>query len=479
MKPVLRFLSDEDLKNVHNMALDMLENMGMQLCSEEAREILKKEGAEVEGEIVKIPRELIARALETVPKRDEFVLYGRTPENDVKISEAPPTLAAMTMATAVIDPDTRERRPATNEDLAKLTKILETLDNVTIASGLVTPQDVPLQASDWYTWATTIKNTTKHITGGVVGKEGVRDAVKMASLAVGSEEEFLKRPFISVWVLTMPPMKVDENTLNVLMEASKYKIPSVISSGGILGISSPITIESAIIHTHAETLACIALSQMVNPGAPVIYSSYVRSMDMKTLSVAMSSPESAIMKSCMAELGLYLDLPTKMPCNLRDSKVLDAQTGFETGMVGTIGALTTDFLVAMQLDMDLVVDYADLPYSNECMSQLQRLVRELNFNEKRIDLDNIEKTGHGGSFLGSKHTVRYFRKELWRGELTERGNYGSWKEEGEKDIAQKSLEKVRQILEETKDVELLDKEIQNKIDAIAEAAIEKSKNIVR
>jgi len=120
-----------------------------------------------------------------------------------------------------------------------------------------------------------------------------------------------------------------------------------------------------------------------------------------------------------------------------------------------------------------------LPYSNECMSQLQRLVRELDFNDKRIALDNIEKTGHGGSFLDSKHTVRHFRKELWRGELTERGNYGSWKDEGEKDIAQKSLEKVRQILDEIKDVELLDRETQAKIDAIAEAAIEKSKNIVR
>ena len=98
-------------------------------------------------------------------------------------------MAAMTMATHVLDPETGLRRKATDRDLALITRIMEKLDTVTIASALVTPQDVPMAASDWYTWATSIKNTTKHITGGAVGKEGVRDAIKMASLAVGSEEE--------------------------------------------------------------------------------------------------------------------------------------------------------------------------------------------------------------------------------------------------------------------------------------------------
>lgn len=479
MRPKLSYLNNEDLANVHGMALELLENMGIELCAKEARDYFEKVGATVEGEIVRIPRAIIEEAFKTVPKRDEFVLYGRDPKNDYTVKDRVPTLAAMTMATSVIDPYTREKRAATDEDLKNLTKILEVMDKVSIASGLVTPQDVPLETSDWYTWATTIKNTTKHITGGVVGKEGVRDAIEMASLAVGSREAFLERPFISFWVLTSPPMKVDENPLNVLMESSVHKVPLVISSGGILGISSPITIESAIIQTHAETLACIALTQLVNPGTPVLYSSYVRSMDMQSLSVLMSSPETAIMKSCMAELGDYLDLPTKMPANLRDSKLLDAQCGFETGMVGTIGALSTDFIVSMQLDMDLVVDYADLPYSNECMAQLQRLVRGLEFTEKKIAMKNIVDVGHGGSYLKAKHTAKNFRKELWVGDLTERGNWKSWQKSGGKDILEKAAERAVELLESVKDVELLDKETQKKIDDIAKNALEKALKIKR
>lgn len=479
MKPELKYLSDNDIKLVHEKALEMLEDMGIKFEGIEAREYFEKAGAIIEEDIVKIPRKIIEDTLKTVPKREDFILYGRTPNRDVRISDEIPSIAAMTMATNVIDPYTGNRRPATDKDLEMLTRVLETLDTVTMASGLITPQDVPMEASDWYTWATTIKNTTKHITGGAVGKEGVRDAIKMASLAVGSEEEFLKRPFISFWVLTMPPMKVDENTSNVLMESAVHKVPSVISSGGILGITSPISIESAIVHTHAETLACIALSQLVNEGAPVIYSSYVRSMDMKTLSVAMSSPESAIMKGCMAQLGKYIGLPTKMPANLRDAKVLDAQAGFETGMAGTIGALTSDFIVAMQLDMDLIVDYADLVYSNECMKQLQRIARPLDFSDKKLAYKNMKDTGHGGNFLGRKNTVKNFKKEIWIPEITERGNWESWQSKGAKDIREVALEKVKDILEQLKDKELLAKEVREKIDDIARSSIEKSKNIKR
>ena len=479
MKPELKILSDEDVVLVHNKALEMLEDLGMKFEAKEARDYFEKVGATIEGDIVKIPKNIVEKALQTVPKRDDFILYGRTKDKDVKVSDDIPSLAAMTMATNVIDIDTGKKRYATDKDLENLTKILETLDGVTIASGLVTPQDVPMEASDWYTWATTIKNTTKHITGGVVGKEGVRDAIEMASLAIGSREEFNKRPFISFWVLTMPPLKVDENTCNVLMEAAIHKVPSVVSSGGILGITSPISVESAIVHTHAEILACIALSQIVNEGAPIIYSSYVRSMDMKTLSVAMSSPESAIMKGCMAQLGKYINLPTKMPANLRDAKVLDAQAGFETGMVGAVGALTCDFIVSMQLDMDLVVDYADLIYSNECMMQLQRLARPLDFSDKKLAYDNMKKIGHGGNFLGSKNTVKNFKKEIWIADITERGNWESWQSKGGKDIREVSFEKVKFILESLEGVNLLPEDIRNKIDDIAKNSLDKAKNIKR
>lgn len=474
MKNMLKLITDTQVQNIHEAALHMLETLGMKFDNDETCAYFKKAGASVDGHICKIPRALIEKCLTTVPNRDDFVLYGRTPDKDWRIADHLPTLHAMTMAVKVIDPYDGKVRFATNEDLAKMTQILERMDTVTAASAPVTPQDVPLAAADWYTWATSIKHTTKHITGGAVGKQGVRDAAKMGAIALGSEEEFAKRPFLSVWALTSPPLYADENMCNTVMATAELGMCNVITSGGILGMSSPITVESALIHTHAEIMATIALTQLVRPGAPVIYSSFVRSVDMKTMCVGMGSPESTLMRGCMAQLGAFLNLPTQVPTMLRDGKVLDAQAGFETGMGGLVGAMTADFVICTQLDSDLIVDFADFPFTNECMHQIQRVIRPLDFSEDRVDFDNMEEVGYGGSFLDSYHTVEYFRSELWTPDLTERDNYDSWVARGSKDIRQKALERSLSIIEEVGGKALLSDEQCKAIDAIADASLDKT-----
>lgn len=125
MRPSIKYLSDAEVVRVHEKALEMLEDLGMKFEGAEAREYFAKAGAEVSGQIVKIPRSIIEEGLKTVPKREEFVLYGRTPDKDVHVKDRVPSLAAMTMATHVLDPETGLRRKATDRDLALITRIME------------------------------------------------------------------------------------------------------------------------------------------------------------------------------------------------------------------------------------------------------------------------------------------------------------------------------------------------------------------
>ncbi|HBI27620.1 MAG TPA: trimethylamine methyltransferase, partial [Peptococcaceae bacterium] len=206
-----------------------------------------------------------------------------------------------------------KRRPATNNDLVKIIKIIDRMENIGVSGNLVAPQDVPGEIAEWHSWATAIKNTTKHIASGGYGNQGVKDAIKMASIAMGSKEAFHERPYISFWILTKPALQIDRLSLEALIEMSRHKVPAIISSGPILGVTSPITIAGTCAQAHAEILACITLEQLVNPGAPVIYTSFARGFDFKTGSVTMSSPESAILKVCMAQMGRFLDLPIRMP----------------------------------------------------------------------------------------------------------------------------------------------------------------------
>lgn len=470
MKPQVQFLAKDEIKSIHDASLEILSKIGMRFPAKEALEIFKKAGARiVDSDIVQLDAPLIEAALKTVPKRKDVVLYGRDPKHDVNFVDHTPSLACMTMATNVIDPVTNEKRPATNEDLAQLTRLADQMECVAVNGGLVTPQEVPGATNDWYTWATCMKNTTKHITGGVYGYKGVLDAIEMGALACGSKEKFLERPFISGWVLTIPPLDMDTASLEAMIEMNRNNIPIMLSSGPILGTTSPVTIAGTIAQAHAEILACITLSQLVNPGAPVVYTSFARGMNMKTSNISMAGPEFAVLKAGMGQMGLSLDMPIRMPSMLRDSKVLDAQAGFETGMVGTLSSFVADIMDSMQLDTDLVVDYADLIFCNESMASIRHALRDIDVNDDTLALDVIKEIGPAGNFLGHQHTFKNFRKELLHSDVFDHNNWEKWAQNGSKDIRTLALEKVRTLMEQ--EVEpLLDKDVEAGIDAIVEAA---------
>ncbi|MCP4454932.1 MAG: trimethylamine methyltransferase, partial [Planctomycetes bacterium] len=248
--------------------------------------------------------------------------------------------------------------------------------------GFLGDLDVALDICEWHTWATCLKNTTKHITDGVTGYEGVRGLIEMASVAAGGRDKFLERPFVSGWVLTLPPLGMDTGSLEAMMEMNRHDIPIMLSSGPILGSTAPVTIPAMVAQAHAEILACITLSQLIQPGAPLVYTSFARGMNMKTTNISMAGPEFAALKVAMAQMGLWLDLPVRMPSMLRDAKVLDAQAGFETGMVGTLSAFNADIMDAMQLDTDMVVDYPDLLFCNDCMAAIKHAIRPLTVDEE-------------------------------------------------------------------------------------------------
>jgi trimethylamine--corrinoid protein Co-methyltransferase len=448
MKPAVQFLSEGEVEQIHRAALTLLETVGFRFPLEAAREALRKAGATIESDcMVKLPAALVNHAVERAPRRDEVTLFGREPAHDVTFTSDEPVMACMTMAVHVIDPHTGRKRPATEQDQTSLLQLADELDQVRINGALVTAQDVPGEVNDWHTWAAALKNTTKHITGGFHGEQCVRDAAAMAALACGGEEAFRKRPCISGWVLTLPPLAIDDASLSALLDMGRLGIPAMVSSGPTLGVSGPVTLAGTLAQAHAEILACLTLAQVVHPGTPVVYTSFARGVNMRTGDVSMASPEFGILKGALAQMGRFLGLPTRMPAMLRDAKLLDAQAGFETGMVGTVGALSADIIDAMQLDMDLVVDFADLAFCNDCMAALIRLTRPLVVTDETLALEVIGETGAAGCYLSHFHTVKHFRQELWQPQLMERRSWDQWEAAGAPDIRQVARQQVLDMLQ--------------------------------
>jgi trimethylamine---corrinoid protein Co-methyltransferase len=475
MKLSINYLSDAEISILHEAALKILQDVGMRFPSSKALALFDKAGATIrDRDIVCMGEDLVTKALKTTLKRNDLRLFALDPDRDLTFECHDPGLACMTMATSVIDPWSGEKRAATMADLVRLVYLSEQLEHIHVSGGPITPQDVDHRVCDWYTWAGCLQHTTKHITGGVLGKKGVLDAIEMGAVLAGSRDAFLKRPFISGWVLTLPPLGMDVASLEAMMAMNQYHIPIMLSSGPILGNTGPVTIPGMVAQAHAEILACITLSQLVSPGAPVVYTSFARGMNMQTANISMAGPEFAILKVAMAQMGQSLDLPVRMPSMLRDAKVLDAQAGFETGMVGTLTSLRADLMDAMQLDTDMVVDYADMVYSNECMAFIRHAMRDIPVNADTLALDAVAGVGPGGNLLASPHTFSHFKTELWHSELFDHDNWDKWEKKGAMTIRDKALEKTRAMLAKDPSPLVSQKQIKA-IDAIVDRALHQQK----
>ncbi|MFN2358650.1 MAG: trimethylamine methyltransferase family protein, partial [Desulfotignum sp.] len=398
MKLSIEYLSAKEIDTLHETALKILQDVGMRFPSPKALEIFDRAGAKIrDKDIVCLGEDLVTKALETTIKRKALRLCALDPDRDVTFENHDPGLACMTMATSVIDPWSGEKRSATMADLSRLVCLSDQLAHIRVSGGPVTPQDVDHRVCDWYTW--------------------VLDAIDMGAVAAGSREAFLQRPFISGWVLTLPPLGMDLESLDAMMAMNQHHIPIMLSSGPILGNTGPVTIPGMVAQAHAEILACITLSQLVSPGAPIVYTSFARGMNMQTSNISMAGPEFAVLKVAMAQMGQYLDLPVRMPSMLRDAKILDAQAGFETGMVGTLTSLRADLMDGMQLDTDMVVDYPDMVFCNDCMAFIRHAMRDMQIDADTLALDAIAQAGPGGNLLASKHTFAHFKTELWHSDL--------------------------------------------------------------
>jgi trimethylamine--corrinoid protein Co-methyltransferase len=192
-------------------------------------------------------------------------------------------------------------------------------------------------------------------------------------------------------------------------------------------------------------------------------------MDMKSGNISMACPEFGILKVALAQMGKYLDLPIRMPSMLRDAKVLDAQAGFETGMIGTVTGLIADLMDGMQLDMDLVVDFPDLVFCDDCMAGIRRMARDLVVDQDSLALEVMKAVGPGGTFLSEDHTFENFRRELWTPKLLERRNWDLWETDGSRDIFKVAEKKILEMLAD-KPAALLSTEVEKQIDEVVRMA---------
>lgn len=451
----LNLLSEGEIEHIHRASLSLLVDPGVYSESDMILETFMRAGVKVDRarRLIILSEDIITDALASTPK--SFTLHGRDPQRDLLL-ESGRIYFGMGGASEPFfwDFDLNLPRTPTKADMENCTRLGERLENVDFVMALCSAGDVPKDEIFLHEYDALIRNTTKPVVYSAPGRFFAAKFIQMACAASGGEEAFRRRPWISAFVTPVAPLRVtplDE----CLYEFAEFNIPALVRPGPMMGATSPATLASNLAQTNAEALFVIVLSQLIRKGMPVIYGPATPAMDMTTTLCTYGSPDEAVGRAMVAQLGRYYQLPSWNTA-ATEAKLPDAAAAAESmfGMLlnaisgmtltQTMGTLASGFYGSAEM----------LVICNEMARMIKYLLRGVQVSEDTLALDVIREVGHEGNFLTHDHTASFFRKELYFPLLFRRLSIDKWEAQGGKSILDEAHQNVKEILNNTGPVPL-------------------------
>jgi len=447
----LKILSDKDIEKIHHSALNILWGTGVEVREDQAFEILKKAGCPTNGKTVRIPNRLIKEAIQSAPKT--FTLYGRDPNFEVRLEDRLVYYEPMIGRLNILDLETGLRRRTTLDDVAKLIQVADALEHYTLLhSGAIMPhiEGVSDEVAHVCGYFTSVKNSSKVIKGVVRGKEKSKDCIRMAAVIAGGEEALKKRPNIFTTCNVISPLEYMVEQTEGLIEYAKVGLPVDIASEPQCGATSPVTMAGTLAQQTAEILGMVVISQLVNPGTPVLMGTVAAAMDLRNGMIALGGVEAALLNVAHAQMAQFYGIPSRGTGSNTESKILDMQAGYEKAITLSLPALAGINMIFYPGTMDhaMTVSLESLVIDHEICGMIGRILQGISVTEETIGLDLIGKVGPGGHFLNQKHTLRHLREEHFLPKLSDRDSYEIWTEKGKGGIRERAKEQVRNILAE-------------------------------
>jgi len=445
-----RPLKDSDVDAIHETSLRVFAEIGIKVNNAKALDRFASAGASIDREscIVKMEPEKVMEWIGRAP--GSITLYGRNPEHTLSMEKLNVYAGTGGTALYVKDGNTGEKRPGRLADLRDIARVVEALDHVHLFMLPLFPGEIPEERVDVNRFGVAMAHCTKHIMGGVYTVEGIRNVVKMASMIAGSKQALLDRPLVSmVTCCAISPLVLDDRYSELAMEAARQGVPVVTPSEPLCGATAPVTLAGNLVVQNVESLAGVMLTQMVNPGTPVLYGCISTIADMKDMKYLSGAVEMGLMSAAASQMAHYYDLPIYTTAGMTDSKTEDAQAGYESAVTSVLVALAGgNFLhdAAGFLEFATCVSLEKYVIDNEILGMVMRAVKGIEVNEDTLAFDVLSRVGPGGHFVSSKHTRKYMRKEHYVPGLCDRSVYDDWSKAGRPTTRERAREIVRDIL---------------------------------
>ncbi len=444
-------LTPRDIKKINEASMEIFEEVGVQVNYPAALERFAKAGAQIDTgtNIVRMKADLVQSLLKTAP--GEITLYGREKSgiHDLKIGGKRVYMGTGGTALNVQEPGSTETRRAALRDVMNMARMVEELENIHFYMLNVYPSDLPVEEIDVNRFGAALNKTRKHIMGGVYTVDGVRNVIRMAEKIAGSAEALRMRPFISMVACPISPFKLDESYGELAIEAAINNIPVVVPAEPLCGATAPITLAGNLVIQNVDTLAGIIMTQLANPGAPVLYGCISSITDLRDMKYLAGAVEMGLMNAAAAQMAQFYNLPYYATAGMTDSKAIDAQAGYESAISSTLVALAgANFIhdAAGFVEFCLTASYDKLVVDNEIIGMVMRAVEGIEVNERTLAMDEIKKVGPGGHFVSSRHTRKYMRTEQFQPRLSNRDTRDQWQAAGSEDAWQRATHFAEDVL---------------------------------
>lgn len=444
-----KFLSDTDMQRIHEASIYLLEHKGVVFHSAEAVEIFKERGANVDGEIVYIPRELVDSCLKTVPS--SFKMEAINPDKSVMIGEGHLTIHPAGGEVVLHECGGIRRAHTGIQDFIDLQKIYQACGNIDMTGYQpLSPDDVSLETRGLRCLYETMLYTDKPWLApmDVGGTEDKRREIDMYRIVFG--DEFVRDHYVT-WSIVTPesPLVYNKDSCESIMEFAASGQPVALVSAPMSGITSPVHILGTIVQANTETLAGLCLAQCTNPGIPVLPSASLTYGNLKIASWECASPDTALMLAGAIQMYKdYYHLPARAQTGVTSSKCLDYQAGYETMQSLLLTALL-DVDVTSQsagsMENLLTISFEKTLIDDEVIGRVRRIIDGIEVNDETLSVDIMMEVGHGENFLMHDSTLDHLY-DGWQATISDWNLYDRWKEQENPDIEKRAEARVKEII---------------------------------
>ena len=445
-------LNEKEMLLIHHTALTILEEIGIGSPTQEIIEIATAKGAVLSGSgRLCFPRALVEDLIAVANK--EFTHFAANPEKDIHLHGDKVHFRTCGEAVTVLDYATNSTRPSTLLDVYDFARLADQLDHLHGYAQTVVATELSHDAflHDVNVLYAQLCGTQKPLAISTASAAHVDALISMLDIVAGGEGQFVKRPFVLFGGCPIvSPLRFGADNGDVLVHCARLGLPYDIAVASQAGATAPAALAGALAQTFAETLAALAVVNLINPGTPFMMGAWPFISDLRTGSFTGGSGEQAVVSASIAQLCNFYGLPSSVSACMSDSKLPDNQAGYEKAISATLVAHAGCNYIgeaAGMLGSLMTCSYEAMVIDNDMIGNVLRTIRGVEVNDDTLSLETIREAALGpGHFLGSAQTLKLMKSDYLYPTLADRQSSGLWEESGRLDAYTRSHTLTKHLL---------------------------------